>query len=207
MYDINTLRPRQNGHRFANDIFKRIFLNENVRISIKISLKFGLINNNPALVQIMTCASQATSHYLNQWWLIYWRIYASLGLNELARYYTLLTLAPYIHDMGTKWPFITLNIMRFEAKSIPKNKMAHIAFYSRWRHQMETFSAFNCPFGRGIHRSPVNYPYKGQWRGAWMFSFICAWTNVSVNNQDAGDSRRHRIHYDVSVMWPCVAIE
>ena len=29
-------------------------------------------------------AVQATSHYLNQWWLIYWRIYASLGLNELS---------------------------------------------------------------------------------------------------------------------------
>ena len=28
-------------------------------------------------------AVQATSHYLNQWWLDYWRIYASLGLNEL----------------------------------------------------------------------------------------------------------------------------
>ena len=53
---LNTLRPRQNGRRFADDTFKRIFLNENVRISIKISLKFvpkGSINNNPALVQIM----------------------------------------------------------------------------------------------------------------------------------------------------------
>ena len=53
---INTLRPRQNGRRFADDTFKRIFLNENVRISIKISLKFvpkGPIINNPALVQIM----------------------------------------------------------------------------------------------------------------------------------------------------------
>ena len=53
---INTLRPRQNGRRFADDTFKRIFLNENVRISIKISLNFvpkGPINNNPALVQIM----------------------------------------------------------------------------------------------------------------------------------------------------------
>ena len=28
-------------------------------------------------------AVQATSHYLNQWWLVYWRIYASHGLNEL----------------------------------------------------------------------------------------------------------------------------
>ena len=54
--DINTLRPRQNGHHFADDTFKRIFLNENVRISIEISLKFvpmGPINNIPALVQIM----------------------------------------------------------------------------------------------------------------------------------------------------------
>ena len=76
---FNTLWPRQNGHRFADDTFKCIFLNENVRISIKISLKFvtkGPIYNNQELVQ-------ATSHYLNQWWLVYWRIYASLGLNEL----------------------------------------------------------------------------------------------------------------------------
>ena len=53
---LNTLRLRQNGRHFADDTFKRIFLNENVRISIKISLKFlpkGPINNNPALVQIM----------------------------------------------------------------------------------------------------------------------------------------------------------
>ena len=53
---VNTLGPRQNGRRFADDTFKRIFLNENVRISIKISLKFvpkGPIIINPALVQIM----------------------------------------------------------------------------------------------------------------------------------------------------------
>ena len=50
---VNTLRPRKNGRRFADDTFIRIFLNENVRISIKISLKFvpkGPINNIPALV-------------------------------------------------------------------------------------------------------------------------------------------------------------
>ena len=56
MIFLNTLRPRQNGRRFADDTFKRIFLNENVRISIKISLRVvpkDPINNNPALVQIM----------------------------------------------------------------------------------------------------------------------------------------------------------
>ena len=53
---INTLGLRQNGRHFADNIFKCIFLNENVWISIKISLEFvpkGPINNIPALVQMM----------------------------------------------------------------------------------------------------------------------------------------------------------
>ena len=53
---VITLRPRQNGRRFADGTFKRIFVNENVRILIEISLKFvpkGPISNNPTLVQIM----------------------------------------------------------------------------------------------------------------------------------------------------------
>ena len=53
---FNILRPRQNGRHFADDTFKRIFMNENVKISINISLKFvpkSLINNIPALVRIM----------------------------------------------------------------------------------------------------------------------------------------------------------
>ena len=52
------------------------------------------------------------------------------------------------------------------------------------------------PFVQGIHRSLVNYPHKGQWRGALMFYFICVW----VNNRQAGDLRRHRAHYDVIVI-------
>ena len=53
---VNSLRPRQNGRLFADDTFKRIFLNENIIISTKNSLKFvlkGLINNIPALVLIV----------------------------------------------------------------------------------------------------------------------------------------------------------
>ena len=56
------------------------------------------------------------------------------------------------------------------------------------------------PFVRGIHRSPVNSPHKGQWRGALMFSLISAWINGSVNNRGVGDLRRHRADYDVTVM-------
>ena len=55
-FRVSTLRPRQNGWRFADNIFKHIFFNENVWNSIKISLKFvpkGPINIIPALVLIM----------------------------------------------------------------------------------------------------------------------------------------------------------
>ena len=57
------------------------------------------------------------------------------------------------------------------------------------------------PFVRGIHRSPVNSPHKGQWRGALMFSLICVWINGWVNNREAGDLRRYRAHYDVTLMY------
>ena len=53
---LNTLRPRQNYRHFTDDIFKYIFVNENVWISLKISLKFVpkvRIDSIPALVQIM----------------------------------------------------------------------------------------------------------------------------------------------------------
>ena len=57
---LNTLRPRQNGRHFPDDIFKRIWMkmkmHENVWISINISLKFvprGPLNNNQTLVQAM----------------------------------------------------------------------------------------------------------------------------------------------------------
>ena len=53
---INSSPPGQNGCHFADDMFKYIFLNENIRISNKISLKYVprfLIDNMSTLVQIM----------------------------------------------------------------------------------------------------------------------------------------------------------
>ena len=53
---VNSSPPGQNGRHFADDVFKRIVSNENVRIYIKISLNFvpkGSVNNIPAMVQIM----------------------------------------------------------------------------------------------------------------------------------------------------------
>ena len=76
----------------------------------------------------------------------------------------------------------------------------HISIFAhddvnKWKH-------FPCywPLLRGIHRSPVNFPHKSQWRGASIFSLIYAWTNSWVNNQDANGLRRHCAHYDVTVI-------
>ena len=44
------------------------------------------------------------------------------------------------------------------------------------------------------------FPHKIPWRGALMFSMICAWTNGWVINRDAGNLIRHRAHYDVSIL-------
>ena len=71
----------------------------------------------------------------------------------------------------------------------------------KWKHFPRCW-----PFARGIHRSPTNSPHKGQWRGALMFSLICVWINDWVNNGEAGDLRRYRIHYDVTVMRKYVTI-
>ena len=57
------------------------------------------------------------------------------------------------------------------------------------------------PFVQGIHRSPVNSSHKGQWRGALIFSFISTSINGRINNRKAGDLRRNRVHYDVTVMY------
>ena len=81
-----TLRPRPNDRYLADDIFKCIFLmkmNESqlrYHWSLFLRVKLTIFQY---WFRWWLCADQATCHYLNQWWLVYWRIYASLGLNEL----------------------------------------------------------------------------------------------------------------------------
>ena len=61
-------------------------------------------------------------------------------------------------------------------------------------------------FCGGIHRSPVTSPHKGQWRGALMFSSICAWINGQVNN-----CTRHlttgntQLLYAIFMLWICIS--
>ena len=71
---------------------------------------------------------------------------------------------------------------------------------------METFSTL---LALCAGNSPVTgeSPHKDRWRGALMFSLICAWINGWVNYREAGDLRRHSTHYDVTIMisrHPCL---
>ena len=96
-----------------------------------------------------------------------------------------------------------------ESYPIRKISIAMVYYYSSmntWRRrihddviQRKHFPRY-WPFVRGIHRSPVNSPHKGQWRGALMLSLMCVWINGWVNTREAGDLRRNQAHYDVIVM-------
>ena len=68
-----------------------------------------------------------------------------------------------------------------------------------WRHQMETFSTL-LAFCEGNPPVTVDSPHKGQWRGAFVFSLMCAGTNGWENNRDADDLKCHRAHPDSTVM-------
>ena len=64
------------------------------------------------------------------------------------------------------------------------------------------------PFVRGIYRSPVDSPPKGQWHWALMFSLMCAWTTGWTNSRDAGDLQCHGAHYDINnVLFSIIVCE
>ena len=66
-------------------------------------------------------------------------------------------------------------------------------------YQMDTFSAL---LAFCAENSPVTGEFPSQRPVTRSFDvfFICASTNGCGNNQDAGDLRRHRAHYDANVM-------
>ena len=152
---VNTLGPRQNGRHFADDIFKCIFLNENIIISIKISLKFlpkAPINNIPALVQIMA-----------------WRRPGDKPLSETMMV-SLLT-----HICVTRPQWVKCNHIhvwhlsvwhRWNQRRVALECDADHNDAIKWKHFPRYWS-----FMRGIHRPPMNSPHKGLWSGAFMLFF------------------------------------
>ena len=79
-------------------------------------------------------------------------------------------------------------------------RSSKIVVITWWRHQIETFSAL---LAICVGNSPVPGEFPAQrpvTRGSLMFSLICVWINGWVNNREAGDLRRYRAPYDVTVM-------
>ena len=113
-------------------------------------------------------AYQATSHYLNQWWLIYWRIYASLGLINHEQLSGVIKFVPisYSHLMKFSIKLRSADGITNSMYSYCHNRVTggdnkdigHLFLYelsSWWRHQMETFSAL-LAFGWGFPFTKAN---------------------------------------------------
>ena len=96
-------------------------------------------------------------------------------------------------------PVIWLLTSKYRAKW----SLQMILVKSWWRHQMETFSASLDIYAGN---SPVTGEFPAQRPVTRSFDvfFDLRLNNGWVNNHEAGDLRRHRAHYDVTVMVPDV---
>ena len=80
-------------------------------------------------------------------------------------------------------------------------KLAYHDDVIKWKHFSRYWLLAFC-----TGNSPVTgeFPTQSQWRGAWCFLWSAPEQNGWVNNRDPSDLRRHRTHYDVTVMWSCM---
>ena len=117
------------------------------------------------------------------------------------RWFETLSRSLWSHCNGT-WPNDERTHRHIYALTDP-NKLSSLLINAsgthddviKWKHFPRYWT-----FVRGIHRSPVNTPHKGQWRGALIFPLNNTRINVWANNREAGDLGRHRAQYDVTVM-------
>ena len=108
-----------------------------------------------------------------------WVFYLMLCIHAWLRYFIFHMFFTILHEYRL---FVCLSC---DPHGIPHHHLI-IDQFTWWRHQMEAFSAL-LALCAGNSPVPVNSPYKGQWRGALMFSLICAWINDWVINREAGD--------------------
>ena len=139
-----------------------------------------------AVLAFVLLGFAATSLYFN---------YAFHSVRRIGKFQGLSWI--YFRKYKDVWFFNTATSLVIQMP--PRGRHFFILHIPWCRHQWKHFPRY-WPFVRGIRRSKVNSPHKGQWRGALMLSFICAWINGWVNNRDAGGLRRHCAHYDVIVM-------
>ena len=146
----------------------------------------------------LTCGNVSKVQLLRLWklWCLTWFLLDSF--NKMRDIFASSMISQHQYGIGS-WNsslWETMNWVPYRIRTMVAKYLAKQGQYHddviKWKHCPRYWS-----FVRGIHRSAVNSPHKGQWRGAF---FICAWINVWVNNCKAGDLRRHRAHFDVTVM-------
>ena len=135
------------------------------------------------------------------WWFTTFSVWTMIFLEIISvAWADAVSTSPYINYDVEKHDYILMNMHTVCAVLCSGVTETRSWLYVQWwRHQMETFSA---SLALCAENSPVtgDSPHKGQWRGALMFSLICALINGWVNNLEADDLRRHHTHYDVIVM-------
>ena len=121
----------------------------------------------PGSFEVIAWCRRATSHYPSQCW-----------SNSLSSY----------DVMGPQWGNCPCDgCAGFSCCCLPQKIHFIHDDVIKWKHFPRYY-----PFVRGIRRSPVNYPHKGQWRGALMVSLICALNRqLSIQSyRKVGDLRR-----------------
>ena len=130
----------------------------------------------------------------------YWGLY-TLHVFKSCKVFILshIYILPAYHAMTTPFSFYRGHIFSYQfIRTIHLPIFLHDDVI-KWKH----FPRY-LPFVRGIHRSPVNSPHKGQWRGALIFPLIFVGINGWINNREACDLRRYCARYEFNVMQRCI---
>ena len=183
---INTLRSKQNVRHFTRRHFRIHFLDWMQDVIKNVLHKFvpkGATDNIPALFQSMALCWPSDKPLSEP-------MMVSLLTHICA------TLSQWVNLVNTSG---FSNQYQWYPSIVDDTRGSSFLCISWWRHQMETFSAL-LALCAGNSPVPGEFPHKGQWRGALMYSLICTWINDWVNTREAGDLRRYRGHYDVIVI-------
>ena len=205
-YSIISLRWRHNDHAgVSNHQPHGRLLNRLFRLKSKKTSKLrvtGLCAGNSPGTGEFSAQMASYAEIVSIWWRHHVYIIQTIisyGTNKAVKPNLIFyiygmdgTLSRMLMSVGAALSYDYMLIIRYYHS--PSTCNTHIR--NAWtRRHMGTFSAL-LALCREIHR----WPHKGQWRGALIFSLICACTNGWVNNRDAGDLRRHCARGCVTVM-------
>ena len=121
--------------------------------------------------------------------------------NGTALYYTGKMTLMHRNNPKAFWSFDCYKLQ--SVFSVSNSTFSHgllaacLSIHPWWRHQMETFSAL---LAICAGNSPVSGEFPAQRPVTWSFYVFCTRINGWVNNWEAGDLRRIRPHYDVTVI-------